>query len=296
MPLKSPGKPDMTPYLPQLPTILIEEAVRAALLEDLGRAGDITSNATIPPQARAVATLSTREDGVLCGIEFARTAFRLVDMNLSFEARFEDGVALNKGDIIAVVSGPARALLSGERVALNFLMHLSGIASYTALFAEKIAHTKARVTCTRKTLPGLRAFEKYAVRIGGGSTHRYGLDDAILIKDNHIAVAGGVAQAIRAGKAYAGHLVKVECEVISLEQLREALAEKPDVILLDNMSPELLEKAVKIADGKVILEASGGISFDTIKTVAETGVDYISTSKITMSAPTLDVGLDVEIG
>jgi nicotinate-nucleotide pyrophosphorylase (carboxylating) len=286
----------MNAYLPQLPAILIEEAVRAALLEDLGRAGDITSNATIPPHANAVATLSTREEGVLCGIEFARTAFRLIDVSLTFDARFEDGAALKKGDIIAVVSGPARSLLSGERVALNFMMHLSGISSYTALFAAKIAHTKARVTCTRKTLPGLRAFEKYAVRIGGGSTHRYGLDDAILIKDNHIAVAGGVAQAIRAGKAFAGHLVKVECEVISLEQLVEALAERPDVILLDNMSPELLEKAVKIADGKVILEASGGISFDTIKAVAETGVDYISTSKITMSAPTLDVGLDVEIG
>jgi nicotinate-nucleotide pyrophosphorylase (carboxylating) len=269
----------MSAYLPQLPTILIEAAVRAALLEDLGRAGDITSNATIPPGAKAVATLSTREDGVLCGIEFARTAFRLIDPNLSFDARLEDGAALKKGDIIAVVSGPARALLSAERVALNFMMHLSGIASYTALFAAKIAHTKARVTCTRKTLPGLRAFEKYAVRIGGGSTHRYGLDDAI-----------------RAGKAFAGHLVKVECEVISLEQLREALEENPDVILLDNMSPELLEKAVKIADGKVILEASGGISLDTIKAVAETGVDYISTSKITMSASTLDVGLDVEIG
>jgi nicotinate-nucleotide pyrophosphorylase (carboxylating) len=286
----------MSAYLPQLPSILIEEAVRAALLEDLGRAGDITSNATIPPDAKAVATLSTREDGVLCGIEFARTAFRLIDQGLSFDARLEDGAALKKGDIIAVVSGPARSLLSGERVALNFMMHLSGVASYTAKFAEIIAHTKARVTCTRKTLPGLRAFEKYAVRIGGGSTHRYGLDDAILIKDNHIAVAGGVRQAIRAGKAFAGHLVKVECEVISLEQLREALEEKPDVILLDNMAPELLEKAVKIAGGKVVLEASGGISFDTIKAVAETGVDFISTSKITMSAPTLDVGLDVEIG
>ena len=286
----------MSAYLPQLPAILIEESVRAALLEDLGRAGDITSNAVIPPDAKAVATLSTREDGVLCGLEFARTAFRLIDPNLSFDTRLADGAALKKGDIIAVVSGPARSLLSGERVALNFMMHLSGIASYTAQFAAKIAHTKARVTCTRKTLPGLRAFEKYAVRIGGGSTHRYGLDDAILIKDNHIAVAGGVAQAIRAGKAFAGHLVKVECEVISLDQLREALEEKPDVILLDNMSPLLLEQAVKIAGGKVIMEASGGISFDTIKAVAETGVDYISTSKITMSAPTLDVGLDVEIG
>jgi nicotinate-nucleotide pyrophosphorylase (carboxylating) len=286
----------MSAYLPQLPALLIEEAVRGALLEDLGRAGDITSNATIPPGAKAVASLSTREDGVLCGIDFARAAFRLIDPSLDFEARFEDGAALKKGDIIAIVSGPARSLLSGERVALNFMMHLSGIASYTAQFAKRIAHTKARVTCTRKTLPGLRAFEKYAVRIGGGSTHRYGLDDAILIKDNHIAVAGGVAKAIRAGKAFAGHLVKVECEVTSLDQLREALAEKPDVILLDNMSPQVLEEAVKIVGGKVILEASGGISFDTIKAVAETGVDYISTSKITMSAPTLDVGLDVEIG
>jgi nicotinate-nucleotide pyrophosphorylase (carboxylating) len=286
----------MSAYLPQLPALLIEEAVRAALLEDLGRAGDITSNATIPPGAKAVATLSTREDGVLCGIEFARTAFRLIDPSLEFEIRFEDGAALKMGDIIAIVSGPARSLLSGERVALNFMMHLSGIASYTAQFARRIAHTKARVTCTRKTLPGLRAFEKYAVRIGGGSTHRYGLDDAILIKDNHIAVAGGVAKAIRAGKAFAGHLVKVECEVTSLEQLREALAERPDVILLDNMPPQVLEEAVKVAGGKVILEASGGISLDTIKAVAESGVDYISTSKITMSAPTLDVGLDVEIG
>jgi nicotinate-nucleotide pyrophosphorylase (carboxylating) len=286
----------MSAYLPQLPALLIEEAVRAALLEDLGRAGDITSNATIPPNAKAVATLSTREDGVLAGIEFARMAFRLIDPALEFDARLSDGAALKKGDIIAVVSGPARSLLSGERVALNFMMHLSGIASYTAQFAAKIAHTKALVTCTRKTLPGLRALEKYAVRIGGGSTHRYGLDDAILIKDNHIAVAGGIAQAIRAGKAFAGHLVKVECEVTSLEQLHEALAETPDVILLDNMSPQLLEQAVKIAGGKVVLEASGGISLDTIKAVAESGVDYISTSKITMSAPTLDVGLDVEIG
>jgi nicotinate-nucleotide pyrophosphorylase (carboxylating) len=286
----------MSAYLPQLPALLIEEAVRAALLEDLGRAGDITSNATIPQNAKAVATLSTREEGLLAGIEFVRTAFRLIDPALDFDARLSDGAALKKGDIIAVVSGPARSLLSGERVALNFMMHLSGIASYTAQFAAKIAHTKARVTCTRKTLPGLRAFEKYAVRIGGGSTHRYGLDDAILIKDNHIAVSGGVAQAIRAGKAFAGHLVKVECEVTSLEQLREALPERPDVILLDNMSPQLLEQAVKMAGGKVVLEASGGIALDTIKAVAESGVDYISTSKITMSAPTLDVGLDVEIG
>lgn len=285
----------MNAYRPVLPNILVEDAVRAALLEDLGRAGDITSAATIPYASRAVAVLSSREVGTLAGIDFARVAFAMMDPSIMFEAMKSDGDVLAAGDIIARVEGPARAVLSGERVGLNFMMHLSGIASYTSIFAKEIAHTQARVTCTRKTLPGLRSFEKYAVRLGGGSVHRYGLDDAILIKDNHIAVCGGVAQAIRAGKAYAGHLVRVECEVTNLEQLREALAENPDVILLDNMGPELLEKAVKINNHQVILEASGNINLKTIRAVAETGVDFISTSKITMSAPTLDVGLDVEV-
>lgn len=284
---------------PSLPQLLVDEAVKAALLEDFGRAGDITSAATIKPEARAVAILSTREDGVLAGVDFVEASMRLTDLAVKVELFKADGDRLKKGDRIARIEGPARSVLSGERVGLNFMMHLSGIATYTSVFAAEIAHTKARVTCTRKTIPGLRAFAKHAVRLGGGSVHRYGLDDAILIKDNHIAVSGGVKEAIRAGKAYAGHLVKVECEVTTLEQLAEALAERPDVILLDNMVPELLEKAVKMNEAqgqrKVVLEASGNISLKNIRAVAETGVDFISTSKITMAAPTLDVGLDVEV-
>jgi nicotinate-nucleotide pyrophosphorylase (carboxylating) len=280
---------------PVLPALLVEEAVRAALLEDLGRAGDITSYATIPADAKARAVMSSREEGVAAGMALAEAAFRLIDPTVSFRAKIADGARLKKGTVLAEVSGNARAILTAERTALNYLMHLCGVATYTRRFAAAIAHTRAKVTCTRKTIPGLRAFEKYAVRCGGGSSHRYGLDDAILIKDNHIAVAGGVARAVRAARAYAGHLVKVEVEVTTLKQLETALAETPDVILLDNMSPELLAKAVKIANGKCVLEASGGISLETIRAVAETGVDYISTSKITMAAPTLDIGLDVVI-
>lgn len=280
---------------PVLPALLVEEAVRAALLEDLGRAGDITSYATIPAQSKARAVMSSREEGVVAGMALAEAAFRLVDPTVSFKAKAADGTRLRKGTVLAEVSGNARSILTAERTALNYLMHLCGVATHTRRFADAIAHTKAKVTCTRKTIPGLRALEKYAVRCGGGSSHRYGLDDAILIKDNHVAVAGGVAQAIRAARAYAGHLVKVEVEVTTLKQLETALVEKSDVILLDNMSPELLAKAVKITGGKCVLEASGGISLETIRAVAETGVDYISTSKITMAAPTLDIGLDVVI-
>lgn len=285
----------MKAQVPVLPGLLVEEAVRAALLEDLGRAGDITSYATIPATAKAKAVMASREEGIVAGITLAEAAFRLIDPSVVFKERVADGARLRKGTVLAEVSGNARSILTAERTALNYLMHLCGIATYTRRFADTIAHTKAKVTCTRKTIPGLRAFEKYAVRCGGGSSHRYGLDDAILIKDNHVAVAGGVAQAIRAARAYAGHLVKVEVEVTSLKQLETALVEKPDVILLDNMSQQLLARAVKIADGKCVLEASGGISLGTIRAVAETGVDYISTSKITMAAPTLDIGLDVVI-
>ncbi len=295
---------------PALPALMIEEQVRAALLEDLGRAGDVTTCATIAPDLRATAALNSREDGIVAGLELARTAFRLIDPTVSFEPLVEDGDRVSPGTPIARVTGPARSVLSAERVALNFLMHLSGVASYTALFADEIAHTPARVTCTRKTLPGLRALEKYAVRLGGGSSHRYGLDDAVLIKDNHIAVCGGVARAIEAARGYVGHLVKVEVEVDGLEQMREALGAGPDVILLDNMGPELLREAVAINglhaglsdEGyagdrrRVQLEASGNVNLATIRTIAETGVDYISTSKITMAAPTLDIGLDVVVG
>jgi nicotinate-nucleotide pyrophosphorylase (carboxylating) len=282
-------------FPPSLPQLLIEDAVRAALLEDLGRAGDITTNATLPEHAVASAVLSSREAGTICGMHFARTAFALMDPRLSFTALVRDGARVKPGEDIARIEGNARAILSAERVALNFLMHLSGIASYTAEFADLIAHTNARVCDTRKTIPGMRAFAKYAVKCGGGSNHRFGLDDAILIKDNHIAVAGGVAKAVLAARAYAGHLVKIEVEVDGLEQFEEALSVHADVILLDNMPPELLEKAVKINGGRAKLEASGNIAFHTIKAIAETGVDYISTSKITMAAPTLDIGLDIEI-
>ncbi len=296
-----------TPYLPVLSPLMVEEQVRAALAEDLGRAGDITSQATIAPDMAAAAELNAREDGVLAGLDLARAAFRLMDPAIRFEAFVGDGDRLVPGTVIAKVSGPARAVLSAERVALNFLMHLCGVATYTARFAEEIAHTPAKVCCTRKTIPGLRALEKYAVRMGGGSSHRYGLDDAILIKDNHVAVAGGVAGAIRAARAFAGHLVKVEVEVTTLEELEEALEAQPDVVLLDNMGPELLRRAVEINRDcaglddaayagdprRVKLEASGNVNLTTIRAIAETGVDYISTSKITMAAPTLDIGLDV---
>ena len=297
------------PHLPVLSPLMVEDQVRAALVEDLGRAGDITSQATIAPEMVATAELNAREEGVVAGLDLARAAFRLMDPDIRFEAFVKDGDRLAPGTVIATISGPARAVLSAERVALNFLMHLCGVATYTARFAGEIAHTKAKVCCTRKTIPGLRALEKYAVRMGGGSSHRYGLDDAILIKDNHIAVAGGVAGAIRAARAFAGHLVKVEVEVTTLEELEEALEAQPDVILLDNMGPELLRRAVEInrdcaglsdkayaADARrVKLEASGNVNIATVRAIAETGVDYISTSKITMAAPTLDIGLDIAL-
>lgn len=297
------------PFRPVLLPLMAEEQVRAALLEDLGRAGDITTYATIGPEKRARAALNSREDGVIVGVELARAAFRLVDPSVVFEAGVGDGDLVRAGDALIRVEGPARSILSAERVALNYLMHLSGVATYTARFAAEIAHTRARVTCTRKTLPGLRAVEKFAVRLGGGSNHRFGLDDAVLIKDNHIAVAGGVAAAIGAARAYAGHLVKIEVEVDNLDQMRAALAARPDAILLDNMGPDLLAQAVGInrahhglseADyvataGRVVLEASGNVNLQTVRAIAETGVDFISTSKITMAAPTLDIGLDVDI-
>lgn len=285
----------MKPNRPTLSPIMIEDAVRAALREDLGRAGDITTLSTIAPEAKASVVLNSREHGIIAGIDIAAAAFAAMDRNLTFTKLVEDGDSVQPKMDVAKIEGTARAILSAERVALNFLMHLSGIATYTAAFADKIAHTNAKVTCTRKTIPGLRTFEKYAVRCGGGSNHRYGLDDAILIKDNHIAVSGGVAKAIESARSYIGHLVKIEVEVDNLTQMQEALTAKPDVILLDNMGPDLLREAVAINQGRATLEASGGVNIDTIASLAETGVDYISTSKITMSAPTLDLGLDINL-
>ncbi|MCO6407566.1 carboxylating nicotinate-nucleotide diphosphorylase [Hoeflea alexandrii] len=287
-------------YLPELPGLMVEEQVRAALIEDLGRAGDITSNATIGPEKQARAEMNSREAGIIAGLPLAEAAFRLINPAIRFEALVTDGARVDPGTMVARISGPARGVLSAERVALNYLMHLSGIATYTARFADTISHTKAKVTCTRKTIPGLRALEKYAVRCGGGSSHRYGLDDAILIKDNHIAVAGGIAEALTAAKAFAGHLVKVEIEVDTLEQFAVVLDQGADVCLLDNMGPDMLRAAVAMnaarSGGPITLEASGNVNLDTIRAIAETGIDYISTSKITMAAPTLDIGLDMAIG
>ncbi len=285
-----------TDLRPALPALMIEGIVRQALLEDLGRAGDITTDATVGPGMQAAAVLASRERGRVAGMPVAAAAFRLVDPAVVFEALVSDGDEIAPGAVLARISGPARAILSAERVALNFLMHLSGVATETARYAEAIGDAKAKICCTRKTLPGLRALQKYAVRCGGGSNHRFGLDDAVLIKDNHIAVAGSVGGAIRAARAYAGHLVRVEVEVDTLAQLEDALAAGPDVILLDNMSLESLEKAVETTAGRAVLEASGNVSLETVAGIARTGVDLISTSKITMAARPLDIGLDIEIG
>jgi nicotinate-nucleotide pyrophosphorylase (carboxylating) len=278
-----------------LPTLLIDDAVRQALAEDLGRAGDITTQATIPDSATATATLVARAAGVICGLDIARAAFRQIDPTIGFESWETDGARVEKGAALARIDGSARAILSAERVALNYLGRLSGVASLTAQYVERVAHTKARICDTRKTTPLLRAFEKYAVRCGGGANHRFGLDDAVLIKDNHIAVAGGVVPALRAAKRYAGHLVKIEIEVDTLDQLRDVLAEGADVVLLDNMPLPTLREAVTLVKGAMICEASGGVSLETVGAIAETGVDLISVGALTHSAPVLDVALDIEI-
>jgi nicotinate-nucleotide pyrophosphorylase (carboxylating) len=275
--------------------LTIDDAVKAALLEDLGRAGDITTLATIPAPARASAVLAARQDGVIAGSDIAIAAFRAMDAAVRFDTHLPDGSHVNKGDVVLAVEGPARAILSAERVALNYMGRLSGIASLTALYVKAVAHTKARIVCTRKTTPGLRAFEKYAVRCGGGFNHRFGLDDAILIKDNHIAVAGGVIPALRAVKASIGHLIKIEIEVDTLEQLDEVLKEGADVVLLDNMTPTLLREAVARVNGQMLTEASGGVNLETVAAIAETGVDMISIGALTHSAKVLDLGLDIGV-
>jgi nicotinate-nucleotide pyrophosphorylase (carboxylating) len=285
----------MMKMLPALPPPLVAEAVKRALAEDLGRAGDITSAATIPADATAAGIIATREAGVIAGLALAEAAFREMDPAVSFEAAVADSDAVAAGAIVARISGNARALLSAERVALNYLSHLSGIATLTRRYADAVAGTNAKITCTRKTIPGLRAFEKYAVRCGGGSNHRFGLDDAILVKDNHIAVAGSVSEAIRRARVFAGHLVKLEIEVDTLDQLREALSAGADAILLDNMKPAMLRQAVAVAAGKVVLEASGGVTLETVAAIAETGVDFISVGALTHSARALDLGLDIDV-
>lgn len=275
-----------------LPTVLLEPLVRATLAEDLGRAGDITSDAIIGAQVQSELFLVARQAGVLAGIDLARLAFELMDAQVQFEPLLADGAALQPGSRIARISGSARALLSAERTALNFLCHLSGIASATADIAQRISSYDCKVTCTRKTTPLLRQVEKYAVRVGGGSNHRFGLDDAVLIKDNHIAIAGGLRTAVERARAAVGHMVKIEVEVDTLAQLDEALAIGVDVILLDNMDTTTLSEAVARIDGRAISEASGGITPETVESIAATGVDRIAIGWITHSAAILDIGLD----
>jgi nicotinate-nucleotide pyrophosphorylase (carboxylating) len=276
-----------------LPDLLIEPIVRAALAEDLGRAGDITSAACIAADARLEARFASRKPGVIAGLACARLAVLALDPAARFELAAHDGDWVEPGPI-AHVSANARALLSAERVALNLLGRLSGVATLTRAYVHAVAGTGSAITDTRKTTPGLRALEKYAVRCGGGVNHRFGLDDAILIKDNHVAAAGGVDAAIRRAKAAAGHLVKIEAEVDSLDQLNEALAEGPDVVMLDNFSLADLREAVARAKGQVTLEASGGVTLETVRAIAETGVDVISVGALTHSAPVLDIGLDAD--
>jgi len=274
----------------------VEAAVTRALEEDLGRAGDITSIATVPEDALGRADLNARQSGVIAGLPLVAAAFRRLSPEIEIAPHARDGAAVKAGAKLMTISGNARAILGAERVALNFLGHLSGIASATAAFVTRIAHTKARVICTRKTTPGLRALEKYAVRCGGGYNHRFGLDDAMLIKDNHIAVAGGIAAVLKRAKQAAGHLVKIEIEVDSLDQLREVLdVGLADVVLIDNFDLASMRKAVALVAGRLVIEASGGITLDSAATIAETGVDYLSSGALTHSVTNLDVGLDIEM-
>lgn len=274
------------------PFNLVDDAVRRALAEDLGDAGDITSNAVIPADRQAKAVIAARKPGVIAGLRVATHAFQIVDPAIVVKQRAHDGDTVAAGAVLLELSGPARGITTAERVALNFLGHLSGVATATAEIAKAIAHTKTHVCCTRKTTPGLRALEKYAVRCGGGMNHRFGLYDAILIKDNHIAAAGGVTESIAAARKGAGHMVKIEVEVDTLDQLDLALAAKADVVLLDNMDPDTLKEAVRRVAGRAITEASGSITKATAPAIAEAGVDLLSAGWITHSAPCLDVGLD----
>lgn len=278
--------------LPPLSPVLVEPAVRAALAEDLGTGGDMTTDNVVPESARAEIAIVPRKPGRIAGLDLALTAFRLVDPRIEVETLVRDGGNAVPGEPIALVSGPGRGVLTAERVALNFLGHLSGIATATHGIVTAVAGSRARICCTRKTTPGLRVFEKYAVRAGGGVNHRFGLHDGVLIKDNHIAVAGGIRATIAAARARVGHMVKVEVEVDTLDQLEEALAAGADAVLLDNMSPETLKRAVALVAGRAITEASGNITAETAPAIAASGVDLLSVGWITHSAPCLDIGLD----
>ncbi|MBO9195192.1 carboxylating nicotinate-nucleotide diphosphorylase [Rhizobium sp. 16-449-1b] len=279
-------------HVTSLPRLVIETAVRAALAEDLGMAGDVTSAAVIPEDHMSTFVMTARQPGIAAGLDAAALAFELVDPAISVSRHIREGSPVGPGDVIATISGPSRGILTGERTALNFLSHLSGIATVTASIVEAVAGSGAAVACTRKTTPGLRALEKYAVRAGGGMNHRFALHDAMLIKDNHIVIAGGVREALRRAKAAAGHMLKIEIEVDTLDQLRDVMEEGVDAVLLDNMGPRQLSEAVAMVGGRAITEASGRITPETARDIAASGVDLISVGWITHSAPILDIGLD----
>ena len=279
-----------------LPDLMIEPIVRAALAEDLGRAGDITGEACIPADARMAAVFVARRDGVVAGLACARLALHAHDPAATFEVVAADGAAVGPGAVLARIDGKARAVLAAERVGLNLLGRLSGVATLTAAYVAQVRGTRATIIDTRKTTPGLRALEKYAVRCGGGANHRFGLDDAVLIKDNHVAACGGVGVALERARARVGHMVKIEIEVDRLDQLREALEHRADVIMLDNFNLEDLRAAVALTAGRVTLEASGGVDLATVRAIAQTGIDLISVGALTHSAPVLDIGLDATPG
>jgi nicotinate-nucleotide pyrophosphorylase (carboxylating) len=274
----------------------IEEAVTRALAEDLGRAGDVTSIATIPPGTPSRTVMVARKAGTIAGLPLAAACFRRLSPDIEITPTVRDGATVAAKTVLMQINGDARAVLSAERVALNFVQHLSGVATATNAFVRAVGPARTRICCTRKTTPGLRALEKYAVRCGGGFNHRFGLDDAMLIKDNHIAVAGGIRAVLERARAAAGHLVKIEIEVDSLDQLQEVLdCGLADVVLIDNFDLGSMEKAVQMVDGRLVIEASGGITLDSIPDIAATGVDYASSGALTHSAPSLDVGLDIDI-
>ena len=277
---------------PALAEVLLKPLVEAALTEDLGRRGDVTSQATIPADMQAQLQIKARQTGVICGMDLARLSFALIDTNIEFVAQINDGETVKAGTVLATVRGNARNLLTAERTALNFMTHLSGIATDTKKIVDSVAEYPAQITCTRKTIPGLRLVQKYAVRCGGGRNHRLGLDDAILIKDNHIAIAGDITTAIKQAQDFAGHLIPIEVEVDTLDQLEQALDAGVSLVLLDNMSPEILSQAVAMCQGRSKTEASGGITPETVQAVAKTGVDFIAMGYLTHSTTALDIGLD----
>jgi nicotinate-nucleotide pyrophosphorylase (carboxylating) len=275
-----------------LPPFLVQRAVAAALAEDLGTAGDITTDAIIPSDAEAEATIVARKEGVIAGLDLAEATFGALDPDMQFHRAVQDGARVEADAVLARVAGKTRALLTAERVALNFVGRLSGIATMTAAYVAAVEGTRARIACTRKTTPGLRALEKYAVRAGGGVNHRFGLYDAVLVKDNHIAASGGLSNALGRLRTRIGHLVKIEVEVDTIDQLGEALAFPIDAVLLDNMDVAMLKEAVRLVAGRVKTEASGGVSLETVREIALSGVDLISVGALTHSATSLDLSLE----